>query len=139
MTREKGINLVEKYFDDGLFFKDLSRRVAIETESQNPKKISKLYQYLIKEITPYLRKMGFKCKIYENPDREFKGPFLLANRIEDPNLPTILTYGHADVVRGQKNEWREGLSPWIVVKEKIGCMVEGLQTIKDNIQSILLQ
>ena len=30
------------------------------------------------------------------------GPALLAARIEDGNLPTILGYGHGDVVRGQE-------------------------------------
>ena len=75
MNREKAINLLESYFDDGTFFKDLSRRVAIETESQNPDKISKLYQYLSHEITPYLNEIGFDSKIYENPDITFNGPF----------------------------------------------------------------
>ena len=117
MNREKAINLLESYFDDGTFFKDLSRRVAIETESQNPDKISKLYQYLSHEITPYLNKIEFECKIYENPDITFNGPFLFAKRIEDNNLPTVLLYGHADVVRGNEKEWRKGLNPWKVKKE----------------------
>ena len=117
MNREKAINLLESYFDDGTFFKDLSRRVAIKTESQNPDKISKLYQYLSHEITPYLNKIGFDCKIYENPDITFNGPFLFAKRIEDNNLPTVLLYGHADVVRGNEKEWRKGLNPWKVKKE----------------------
>ena len=60
--------------------------------------------------------MGFKCKIYDNPDKEFKGPFLIANRYEGPTLPTVLVYGHGDVV-GDKNEWRRG-SAHGVVKEK---------------------
>ena len=89
MNREKAINLLESYFDDGTFFKDLSRRVAIETESQNPDKISKLYQYLSHELTPYLNKIGFDCKIYENPDVTFNGPFLFAKRIALSNPTKI--------------------------------------------------
>jgi acetylornithine deacetylase/succinyl-diaminopimelate desuccinylase-like protein len=40
------------------------------------------------------------------------GPFLIAERIEDEGLPTVLGYGHGDVIRGQETSWREGLSPW---------------------------
>ena len=38
MNREKVINLLKEYFDNGGYFKDLSRRISFETESQNPKK-----------------------------------------------------------------------------------------------------
>ena len=33
-------------------------------------------------------------------------------QIEDPALPTVLCYGHADVIRGLEGQWREGLDPW---------------------------
>jgi acetylornithine deacetylase/succinyl-diaminopimelate desuccinylase-like protein len=32
--------------------------------------------------------------------------------MEDPALPTILGYGHGDVIRGLDKDWSEGLSPW---------------------------
>ena len=35
-----------------------------------------------------------------------------AERIEDPSLPTMLTYGHGDVVAGHDREWAQGRSPW---------------------------
>ena len=38
MKREKVINLLKEYFDNGGYFKDLSRRISFKTESQNPKK-----------------------------------------------------------------------------------------------------
>ena len=117
MNRKKAIRLLEAYFDDGNFLKDLSRRVAFQTESQNPDKILNLYEYLTKEMTPTLNAIGFDCKIYENPDIKFKGPFLFGSRHEGNGLPTVLIYGHGDVVRGEDNNWRKGLSPWNVVKE----------------------
>ena len=40
------------------------------------------------------------------------GPFLIAERIEDASLPTVLSYAHGDVIRGQEGEWRDGLEPW---------------------------
>ena len=45
------------------------------------------------------------------------GPILVARRIEDPALPTVLTYGHGDTVRGLDEQWREGLSPWVLKPE----------------------
>ena len=29
----------------------------------------------------------------------------------------MLTYGHGDVIRGQEDQWRQGLSPWKIVVE----------------------
>ena len=117
MNRKKAIDLLERYFDDGIFFKDLSRRVAYQTESQDPGKISKLYEYLVNEMTPSLSEIGFVCKIHKNPDPKFKGPLLFAERNENCNLQTVLIYGHADVVRGNEYEWKKGLNPWKVVKK----------------------
>lgn len=34
--------------------------------------------------------------------------------MEDPALPTVLIYGHGDVVRGLANKWSHGLDPWQV-------------------------
>jgi acetylornithine deacetylase/succinyl-diaminopimelate desuccinylase-like protein len=36
--------------------------------------------------------------------------------MEDPSLPTILGYGHGDVIRGLDDAWREGLSPWTLTE-----------------------
>ena len=115
-TREEAIQSIEKYFDGGDFLRDLSRRVAIPTESQNPERQSSLAQYLSEEMTESLNRLGVECKVYPNsiPGR---GPFLIGSRIEDPTLPIVFTYGHADVIRGQDASWREGLSPWKVTVE----------------------
>jgi acetylornithine deacetylase/succinyl-diaminopimelate desuccinylase-like protein len=42
---------------------------------------------------------------------------MIARRIEDPSKPTVLTYGHGDVIRGLDDQWRAGLSPWDIVVE----------------------
>jgi acetylornithine deacetylase/succinyl-diaminopimelate desuccinylase-like protein len=54
--------------------------------------------------------------VFDNP-RGSGGPFLVAELIEDPKRPTVLLYGHGDVIRGQENEWRAGLGPWAVRQE----------------------
>ena len=39
-------------------------------------------------------------------------PLLIGERIESAELPTVLMYGHGDVVRGQDDRWGAGRSPW---------------------------
>src|SRR5688572_4923659 len=115
-TRDQAIRSIEQYFDQGRFLEDLSRRVAIPTESQNPERAGALEQYLEDEMSGSLGRLGFECEVHPNPAPN-RGPFLIAKRIEDPALPTVFTYGHADVIRGQDASWREGLSPWKVTVE----------------------
>lgn len=115
-TRAEAIQSIEAYFDDGSFLKDLGRRVAIPTESQNPDRAASLSEYLESEMRGSLERMGFEISIHPNPAPN-RGPFLIGTRMEDPSLPTVFTYGHADVIRGQDASWREGLSPWKVTVE----------------------
>jgi acetylornithine deacetylase/succinyl-diaminopimelate desuccinylase-like protein len=115
-TREEALRSIDRYYDEGRFLADLGRRVAIPTESQNPERAASLAQYVEGEMTDSLGRMGFACKVYPNPSAKY-GPLLIATRIEDPKLPTVLTYGHGDVIRGQDASWREGLGPWKVSVE----------------------
>jgi acetylornithine deacetylase/succinyl-diaminopimelate desuccinylase-like protein len=110
MTRETAIAKAENYFDSGAFKTDLARLVAMPTESQNPERADVLTAYIESEMRPLLERLGFICKTLHHP--RAKGPFLYAERMEDPALPTILGYGHGDVIRGLDKDWSEGLSPW---------------------------
>jgi acetylornithine deacetylase/succinyl-diaminopimelate desuccinylase-like protein len=116
MSREATIAHAERYFDDGGFFKDLARRVAIPTESQNPDRGPDLLRYLKDEMQPSFEALGFRCRIFPNPAGR-GGPFLVAERIEDPKQATVLSYGHGDVIRGQEKSWRAGLDPWVLKQE----------------------
>jgi acetylornithine deacetylase/succinyl-diaminopimelate desuccinylase-like protein len=114
MTRTAAITRSEKQFDSGEFKALLARRISIPTESQNPDRAPVLAQYLHEELQPAFEAMGFECRTLANP--KGKGPFLYAQRIEDPKLPTVFGYGHGDVIRGLEPEWLEGLSPWILTE-----------------------
>ena len=116
MTRKKTIEKALAFFDDGGYVEELSRRVAIRTESQKPEQRPELYRYLEDEITPAFQVMGHDCQVFDNPV-DGKGPVLLATRIEDENLSTVLGYGHGDVIRGLEDQWYEGLSPWETVQD----------------------
>ncbi len=116
MSREQAIARAERYFDDGGFVADLARRVAIPTESQNPERAHELARYLAGEMQPSFERAGFRCRLLENPVPG-GGPFLLAERIEDPAAVTVFSYGHGDVIRGQEAQWRAGLAPWTLTRE----------------------
>jgi acetylornithine deacetylase/succinyl-diaminopimelate desuccinylase-like protein len=116
MTRESAVSRATRHFDEGRFAEDLARRVAIHTESQVPASRPFLDAYVQDEIRPAFERMGFKVEILPNPV-EGVGPILLAERIEDPKLPTVLGYGHGDVIRGLDEQWREGITPWLMKQE----------------------
>ncbi len=115
-TRDGAIARIEKYFDDGGFLAELRRRVAIPTTSQETDSGPALRAYLTEEMGPSLSKLGYDFQVIDNPVAKF-GPFMVARRIEDPSKPTVLTYGHGDVIRGLDDQWRQGLSPWNIVVE----------------------
>jgi acetylornithine deacetylase/succinyl-diaminopimelate desuccinylase-like protein len=75
-----------------------------------------LQQYVSGEMSESLHKLGYDCTVLPNPRAEY-GPFLIARRVEDASKPTVLTYGHGDVIRGQDEQWRAGLNPWAVKQE----------------------
>lgn len=115
-TRDEALARARAHFDGGDFQADLAKRIAVPTESQEPGQRQELYRYLLQEIGPWLRRYDFTIEIFENSDPE-GGPFLLATRHEDDDAPTLLTYGHGDVVRGIPEQWRDGLDPWVITVE----------------------
>ncbi|GLU47854.1 hypothetical protein Nans01_22050 [Nocardiopsis ansamitocini] len=85
--------------------------VAYPTESQNRDRRVAMEAYLSEAIEPILDGLGCETRLFANPD-EAGGPFLVATRVEDRELPVVLCYGHADVVVGQQGRWSEGRDPW---------------------------
>lgn len=111
MTREAALAAAAQHFDSGDFVRDLSRRVAFRTASQEADSGPALAAYLQDEIGPALAQLGFTFSIHPNPEPAF-GPFLVASRQEGDDLPTVLMYGHGDVIRGQDKSWTRGQGPW---------------------------
>jgi acetylornithine deacetylase/succinyl-diaminopimelate desuccinylase-like protein len=114
-ARDDAIAAAHAHFDRRAFHADLARRVAIPTESQNPARADVLRDYLTKEVGVSLSSLGFQIDIVDGA--EGTPPFLIATRIEDAKKPTVLCYGHGDVIRGLDNEWRNGLSPWTLTEK----------------------
>ncbi|WP_113912948.1 M20 family metallopeptidase [Roseovarius dicentrarchi] len=116
MSRDAAIDTVTAYFDTGTFQSELADLVSYPTESQKEGTGPELTRYLTDAMQPRLERMGFTCEIIANPDPA-GGPLLIAERREGDALPTVLTYGHGDVIRAQEGMWREGLAPFELVEE----------------------
>ncbi len=119
MSGERGgaIARASQHFDSGAFTAGLARLVARPTQSQLPNAHSALAEYFDKTIGPDLTALGFTTDLFRNPEPD-AGPILIARRHENEALPTVLIYGHGDVVVGQDDRWSSGLTPWtLTVKE----------------------
>ncbi|MEX2644079.1 MAG: M20/M25/M40 family metallo-hydrolase [Acetobacterales bacterium] len=115
-SREGAMKRARKHFDDGGFLKRLAEWIAVPTEAQKLESQPELYRFLTDYVKPYFEEMGFETTLYDNPV-EKRGPFIIATRMEDPSKPTLLTYGHGDVVTAFKEEWSEGLDPWVLKED----------------------
>lgn len=113
MTRDAAIARAHAAFDGGSFREDLADLVAVRTESQRQEGAAELRRYLVDGVGPRLAAIGCRLSMHDNPVAG-RGPFLVAERTEDPGLPTVLTYGHGDVVNGMEGRWAGGRDPWAV-------------------------
>lgn len=115
-SRDGALARALSIFDSNGFRDHLAALVAIPSTSQDPGHQADVQRYLAEAIRPWLERMGFTVEIHPNPCDGF-GPILFAERLEGPDRPTILTYGHGDTVRGLEDQWRPGLSPWTLTEE----------------------
>lgn len=116
MTRETAIENAAHFFDTGQFARELGELVAHPSVSQSPDHAAELPRYLEEALVPRLAALGFTCAVHPNPVPD-AGPIMVAERIEDVALPTILSYGHGDVIRAQTDQWRDGLHPFRLIDE----------------------
>jgi acetylornithine deacetylase/succinyl-diaminopimelate desuccinylase-like protein len=114
--REDALRAAVQHLDSGAFTRDLARRVAMRTESQEPGRAAALHAYLGTEMAPSLAALGFTSRLHDNPEVG-QGPLLIAHRHEDASLPTVLMYGHGDVIRGQDQSWTQGQGPWQLAQD----------------------
>jgi acetylornithine deacetylase/succinyl-diaminopimelate desuccinylase-like protein len=132
--REKAIQAAQDIYASGQFQTELGALVSRPTESQHPRGIDAIMSYLRTDIPNLLNGMGFTIEIHNNPSREGP-PILVARRIESDTLPTILIYGHGDVVLGQEDQWREGLTPFELTEE--GDKLYGRGSADNKVQHLV--
>lgn len=130
-TRLGAMNRISRYLQEGVFEEELGARVGIRTESQKPDSAAELHRYLDENLIPAFSAIGFQCTKFDNPI-EGGGPILLASRIEDAELETVLGYGHGDVIIGQDDKWSKGCGPWKIKRE--GDRIYGRGTADNKAQ-----
>ncbi len=135
MTRDQALARANSYFEDheNGYFADLAKLVIIPTESQHAIGLPHLSAY-VAAVEPMFQAMGFSSRVYPNPFED-AGPVLLAERFEDPALPTLLVYGHGDVVLGMEGAWDNDMDPWILTFE--GDRVYGRGTADNKGQHLV--
>jgi len=109
MTRSKAVYAAHDYYHSGRFAADLARRVGFKTDRVHSGDLE-YRAYLEDELGPHLQRLGFSCDIASS--EHGRNWFMIASRLEDAQKPTVLLYGHGDVVAGMDRSWSEGLSPW---------------------------
>jgi acetylornithine deacetylase/succinyl-diaminopimelate desuccinylase-like protein len=117
VTRSLAVANAADYFDSGAFLADLTRRVAFRTVSGLAGCRQDVLAYLEQEMAPAARRLGAAARVLDNPEAA-GGPLLIADRHESREQPTVLTYGHADVMPAQTERWRAGLDPWRLTVEQ---------------------
>src|SRR5579863_7137170 len=133
-TREGAIARARVGFDNGRFIERLRTLVAVPTESHPPLRKQELERYCHDVCGPMIAELGFATQVLDNPD-PIHGPVLIGSRIEDASLPTVLIYGHGDVVRAMPERWRPGLDPWTLTIE--GDRIYGRGVVDNKGQHLL--
>lgn len=105
MAKADATTCAAALFDGGAFETALGALVGYATESQVAGNHAALDAYLDDAITPRLLALGFEVERHA-------GHFLIGQRIEDPDLITVLIYGHGDVTHGQKGAWADDMDPF---------------------------
>lgn len=108
--RARALAAAGAHVTSGAFAAALAARIAMPTESPRPDCAADQHRYL-EALRPTLEGMGFAVETLDNP-LEPRAPLLLAERHEADGLPTILTYGHGDVLGGMEGDWSAGLHPF---------------------------
>jgi len=112
-TRDALVRAARDVVTSGAYVRALTPLIAIPTESPRQDCLDDQMRYLQTAIQPMLQSLGFDCRILENRVLP-RLPLLYAERMEDAALPTVLTYGHGDVLWGMEGDWKDGRSPWRV-------------------------
>ncbi|WP_313812088.1 M20 family metallopeptidase [Glutamicibacter sp.] len=111
MSKHELLEKADECATSGRLFEQLATLVAHPTVSGTAEGSIALDSYLGSTLRDRLESLGFTVDL----DLNWNGSgnsFLRARRIEHDDLPTVLCYGHADVVDGQDEQWSLGLQPF---------------------------
>ncbi len=116
MTISSALSEAETIFDSGAYWRELEARVAIPSVAEETGDQQAVRRYLSEGVAAQLVRLGIEGQVYDNP---IPGgpPVYVGRRWEGDDLPTVLTYGHGDVVPGMAGRWAEDRDPWVLQAE----------------------
>ncbi|MEM7023019.1 MAG: M20/M25/M40 family metallo-hydrolase [Pseudomonadota bacterium] len=132
MIRQTALNAAAESFD--AYIDDLAAAVAYPTPSQPAPDRTRQLAYLTDFIAPRLAELGFVTRIAENSVAP-GCPFLIGERHEGDDLPTVLTYGHGDTVPGMEGRWEANRDPYTLTPD--GDRLYGRGTADNKGQHLL--
>lgn len=111
-TRDAALARGRQAAGGATFVEGLARLVGFRTDASDEAAGPILAAYL-DHVSDLLGGLGFVVSQTSAEGR----PFLVARRIEDPSLPTVLGYAHGDTVPGMAGRWRDGRDPWTLTRD----------------------
>ena len=129
-TRDAAVAAARDRFGSGAFEAALAGLVARRTDGSDP---AALRAYLTEEIAPRFAALGATTEILEPPGGA--PPLLRAERIEDPDAPTVLLYGHGDTVPAMAGRWAEGRDPLALTRD--GARLYGRGVVDNKGQHLI--
>ncbi|OAN73986.1 hypothetical protein A8B78_17720 [Jannaschia sp. EhC01] len=93
------------------FKRRLAELIGFRTDAKAPDSGPDLSAYL-DHISQWFAALGFSVTRHTQDGHLF----LVAQRLEGADLPTILSYSHGDVVPGMAGRWRNDLDPWTLTQ-----------------------
>ncbi|MFW5654253.1 MAG: M20/M25/M40 family metallo-hydrolase [Roseicyclus sp.] len=126
MTRAAALDGARALAGAPAFRAGLADLIAFRTDAAAPEAAPILEAYLTR-VAEHLDALGFATRRVAAEGR----PFLIARRIEDPALPTVLGYAHGDTVPGMEGGWRAKRDPWTLSEDEAEGRLYG-RGIADN-------
>lgn len=111
MDTGEAIGLGQTAAKEQRFRARLTELISCRTDASLPDATDCLGSYL-DLVSGWLEAIGFDIARHEVAGQ----PFVIARRVEDPALPTILSYSHGDVVPGMDGRWAEARDPWTLTE-----------------------
>lgn len=104
-ARSSTIARAKNYLASGEFLDTLGRLVAVQTESHPPSRKPELERYCHEVVGPYLKNLGFKIDIFDNPLPQH-GPFSSRG---DTRIPPC------------QRPWSMGMATWCALCQNAGA------------------
>ena len=132
MSRETAVARAEVYFDSGDLKRDLARRVAMPTESQNPARapVSRRVSRDRDEAGPREARVHDAGLLHEG-----EWPFLFAERHEEAAETTVFSATAMATSSAARRRLEEGLSPWPLTESATRCTAAASSTTRASTRS----